>query len=717
MSVRTRYVLALLFIALLATASVTISFFIFQQQKEDAYIINVAGQQRMLSQRINLLAQRLSQCDGNEEHIIDVLDSAIDKFSRNHRYLLALENVPVAIRTQFLGEGLLDERVTTYSQVAQSYARNPECGALPAYFKLSFTDPLLMSLDQVVQLFEMDATGRVEMVSKVQWVIWTLMLLILLAVGVFLFWPMERSIRSNITKLQRALANANRSEAMARHANKAKTEFLASMSHELRTPMNGIFGMIELALDKPNRAPYFLQKAKGAGNQLLALINDLLDLAKIESGKLSIEKVPFNLLQLIDDIATVQEVHARNKQLKFTYNRLSSLPDFIESDPLRIGQILNNLLSNAIKFTIKGEVALEVGIFIKNQSHQLKLIVRDTGIGIDDKKLNIVFERFTQADQSTTREFGGTGLGLSITKQLSALLGGHISVTSIAGEGSEFTVTIPIDIVKAPVASEKVKRALSCAIVDDLLSSREYLSHIVSEVGLKTEVFESAMEFLESANSFDVLIVDLSMPRMSGADLLENLYAQNRDELPYVIMVSAALEEMESSEQVESLIWRTHAKPLNRQSLENDLIEIAQLHDRWESSKLQGVTEKTSILIVEDNELNAEVAKSMLEDAGYLVSVVHNGEVAVNACLMEHFDAILMDMNMPVMDGVSATVKLREELKLSTPIIALSANAFEDEKQKCLAAGMNDFLTKPIDKALLLKTIKTCLERNTEHSE
>ncbi len=717
MSVRISYVSALMLIALLATASVTISYFIFLQQKEDAYIINVAGQQRMLSQRINLLAQRLSQCDDNQAHIADVLHSAIDKFSRNHRYLLALENVPVTIRTQYMGEGRLDERVATYSQAAQNYVEKPACGELPPYFKLSFTDPLLMSLDQVVQLFELDATARVELVSNVQWVIWALMLLILLAVGVFLFLPMERSIHLNISKLKLALSKAKKSENLARQANKAKSEFLASMSHELRTPMNGIFGMIELALDKPNRAPYFLQKAKGAGNQLLALINDLLDLAKIESGKLSIEKVAFNLLQLIDDIATVQEVHARNKQVVFNYKRLSSLPDFIESDPIRIGQILNNLLSNAIKFTSKGKVTLEVGIFIKDKSHHLKLIVRDTGIGIDEKKLNTVFERFTQADQSTTREFGGTGLGLSITKQLSELLGGSISVRSKVGEGSAFTVIIPIDIVKAPVASEKAKRALSCAIVDDLLSSREYLSHIVNEVGLKKAVFKSAREFLDCNNAYDVLIVDLSMPGMSGIDLLENLYAQNREELPYVIMVSAALEDMECSEQVESLIWRTHSKPINRQSLENDLIEIAQLHDRWESSSEQQLKGELSVLVVEDNGLNAEVAKTILEDAGYQVSVVHNGEIAVNVCLLEDFDVILMDMNMPVMDGVAATVKLRQELKLSTPIIGLSANAFDDEKQKCMEAGMDDFLTKPIDKALLLKTIEGFVEKASDQPE
>ncbi|NMH59520.1 response regulator [Alteromonas ponticola] len=717
MSIRVRYVVTLILFALLATVSVAISYFTNSQQKEDAYIINVAGQQRMLSQRISLLAAKLSNCDDNQQSVASLMDNTLGNFTRNHHFLMALENVPVAIRAQYLGEEKLDERVTAFIDVARAHALNPTCGSLPAYFQLSFIDPLLSSLDQVVQQFKREADLRIKRVNRVQWSLWAVMLIMLIMVGLFLFLPMERSLRANIEKLELALIKAKRAESMANYANQAKSEFLASMSHELRTPMNGIFGMIELALDKPKRAPYFLQKAKGAGNQLLVLINDLLDLSKIESGKLAIDKVTFNLLQLIDDIAAVQEVHARNKQLKFTYNRLTALPDFINSDPVRVGQILNNLLSNAIKFTRHGEVTLEVGIFIKEQTHHLQFTVKDTGIGIEHTKLKKVFERFTQSDQSSHREFGGTGLGLAISKQLCELLGGDISVSSKVGKGSEFVAVLPIEIVKTPVASEKVKRALRCAIVDDLLSSREYLSHIVAEVGLRKELFSSASEFLRSSTKFDILIVDLSMPGMNGVELLENLHAQRRGTLPYVILISAALEKMECSEQVESLIWRTHGKPVNRQTLEADLMEIAQLHERWEKNRQPSAHSVPSILVVEDNELNAEVAKAILQDAGYQVSVVYNGEIAVNVCLMETFDAILMDMNMPVMDGVTATYKLRNELKITTPIIALSANVFEEEQKKCIDAGMDDFVTKPIDKATLLSTLEKYTKRKNEQPD
>ncbi len=706
MSIKLRYLSALLLVAIIVSASAISMRYVFKAQENDAIVINVAGQQRMLSQRIALFVQRVSVCDSSTAEYTTRLVEIVNKFEANHLYLTALPSLPAKLTYMYFGPENVDKETRDYIKSARAYAADPLCKVIPDAFSAKQTESLLSLLNKVVQQFENDAKSRVTYVEELEMGLWIVTLLILLLEAFFIFRPMEKEITANIERLDKAIIEAKNAEKKALKASKAKSEFLANMSHELRTPMNGLFGMIELAIDNPSKNNYYLKKAKNAGRQLLMLINDILDLSKIEAGKLRIENISFDLYQSIDDVVSLQAIYCRKKGLEFSYQKESDLPDTIIGDPSRISQVLHNLLSNAIKFTETGQVALHVSVIVKNKKHYLTYVVKDTGIGISKENQLSVFNKFEQADQTTTRVYGGTGLGLSISAKLAELMDGTLSVESTLGEGSTFTFSIPICIDKRalPVQSDVM---LNCAIVDDLQTSREYFEHIVKLQGLKAKTYESASEFLnDKPDSYDLLILDLSMPNIDGVSAIEAMLSANLKHMPYILLASAVLEHLECSDEVRNAIWRSHAKPVDRRTIERDLVELQTLvqHNSLEHDTKQNLGKH--ILVVEDNEINAEVVKSMLENEHYEVSLAFDGQKAIDACLIQDFDLILMDLQMPVLDGLAATQKLRNEYNLITPIVALTANAFAEDRAECLEAGMNDFIAKPIDKVKLLSTVE-----------
>ena len=436
------------------------------------------------------------------------------------------------------------------------------------------------------------------------------------------------------------------------------------------------------------------------------LINDILDISKIEAGKIKIEQAPVDLLQVLDDVVSLQRVYCQRKGLEFHYLKDPDLPHVIKGDITRISQILHNLLSNAIKFTEQGSVTLKVTYTKRPNGNYLSFDVIDTGIGIESSKLDNIFKKFEQADQSTTREYGGTGLGLSIAKQLAKLMLGDINVTSFVGQGSTFSFTMAAEESQLPDINVEPCANLRCAIVDDLQTSREYFEHVVTSMSIVPQSYDSAKAYLsDSPLAFDVIILDLSMPEMSGVDLLEQLKAMNPDKFPKIILISAELERLEDENDVSELIWRTHAKPINRRELEHDLGRLIETKPVSHNDVKEG-NKKKRILLAEDNEINAEIVKTILQSEGYKFLHVKNGKDAVDVGKRHQFDLILMDCNMPVMGGIEASTILRKALEVDTPIVALTANAFAEDKEECLAAGMTDFLAKPLDKDTLLVCIK-----------
>ena len=701
MTIRTRYIVALLLTASLVTLSFTVLYNLIGAQKLDAEIINIAGQQRMLSQRIALFANTKAVC-GTEDKRQSFIN-AVNKFKTNHQRLINLEDLSSPIQAIYFGDLQLDKKVKSFiSQSEMLYqARNCEANET---FSIDNVSVLLTQLNDVVDLFEQEASQRVDFVATIEIYLWLGTLTLLVIEAIFIFSPMEKEIRSSISRLTSLKVEAENAAREAKKASQAKSEFLSSMSHELRTPMNGLFGMIELSIDNPSKGSMYLKKAKTAGRQLLVLINDILDISKIEAGKIKIEKAPVDLLQVLDDVVSLQRVYCQRKGLNFQYNKQAELPHIIEGDITRISQVLHNLLSNAIKFTERGSVTLDVRVEQLQDGMKLTFDVIDTGIGITPEKLPHIFDKFEQADQSTTRVYGGTGLGLSIAQQLARLMGGDIAVMSKEGEGSTFSFHMIAHPSKLPDIPITPSTSLRCAVVDDLQTSREYFDHIVVSAGIYSKSFESAAEFLaDDPFSYDVIILDLSMPEMSGIDLLKELAKQNK-EIPKVILISAELERMQNEDDMSDMIWRTHAKPINRRELEQDLSKLLEKPSKT-SHFHEAPVKSQRILLAEDNEINAEIVKTMLQAEGYKVLHVKNGKDALEACKRHTFDFILMDCNMPIMGGIEASLNIRNTLKLETPIAALTANAFVEDKEECLGAGMNDFLAKPLDKETLLACI------------
>ena len=704
MSVTKLYVLALLFIAIIVTASAAVIMHTLSTQTDDAEIINVAGQQRMLSQRVALLQLMVNSCDENAVTLIPKLTDSINLFTHNHQKLISVDDLPKPAFDLYFGRTHLDRQVNEFIQQSREFLNNLNCNKpRPMYVEFDDADELLVGLDTIVSILEQDSSRRIDNLKMIEIALWLITILVLLLEALFVFRPMETSIRHALKEMTEAKQHAEA-------ASKAKSEFLASMSHELRTPMNGLFGMIDLAIDNPHKSAGYLKRAKVAGKQLLTLINDVLDLSKIEAGRLTVKHVAFDLYQLIDDTVSVQSVYCQQKGLSFHYERNDNLPQRLISDPTRITQILLNILNNAIKFTDHGSVSFRVKLAVESQQHRLIVEIQDTGCGISKEALDIIFNRFEQVDQSNTRLKGGTGLGLSISKKLTDLLNGELTVHSEVGVGSTFTFNIPVEVDRADVKTEQTGSPIRCAIVDDLQTSREYIAHICQQKGIEVESFNDASEFLASKpERFDLLLLDLSMPNIDGVQTLEHMREHVSGTMPYIIVISAIVEHLECSEDIRKMVWRFHAKPIDRQELEADLREIYHMINARHVKISEQHAHDRHILLVEDNDINAEIVEQMLSNYGYKITHVKNGKDAVNACTAGQYDLVLMDLQMPIMDGIEATRIIRQDKGVTTPIIALTANAFEDDRSLCEAIGMNGFVSKPVGKITLISTIESVL--------
>jgi signal transduction histidine kinase/DNA-binding response OmpR family regulator len=557
------------------------------------------------------------------------------------------------------------------------------------------------------------------------------------AAGIVLFaffWI--TSLRNRVRARTRQLEEANRSTEQARkqaeEASRAKGEFLANMSHEIRTPMNGVLGMIELALDAglTHEQAELIEIAKSSANSLLTVINDILDFTKIEAGKLELDPIPFRLRESIHRIMKPLAFRAEEKGLELLTNIRADVPDGIVADPTRLAQVIINLAGNALKFTSSGEVELGVSVErMENERVLLRFSVRDTGIGIPAEKQRSVFEAFSQADAATTRKFGGTGLGLTISSRLVRLMGGTIWVESEHGEGSCFHFTLdapiaPATELESEQAAQSVRLAgLSVLIVDDNASSRRILSDVVAAQGMLPVAAENAIEALEHLQTaaemrapFPLALLDCHMPDVDSFALAGQIRQTELFAGTTLLMLTSAGQRGDAARCRALGINAYLTKPVSPFQLLNAM-SLALWSPSEPEHPVHLITRHTlpanpaelRILLAEDNLVNQKVARRMLEKMHHSVTVVGNGCEVLRALEQESFDLILMDVQMPEMDGIQATAAIRrKEMAGNThiAIIALTANAMAGDRELCLRAGMDGYVMKPIRSQELFSEIE-----------
>jgi PAS domain S-box-containing protein len=516
-------------------------------------------------------------------------------------------------------------------------------------------------------------------------------------------------------------------KAKAEEATKMKSMFLANMSHEIRTPMNAIIGLSHLALKTPLNAKQrdYVAKVHNAGTSLLAVINDILDFSKIEAGKLDLETIDFKLDEVISSVTTLTAQKAHEKGLEFLAHVAPGIPEHLVGDPLRLGQILTNFVNNAVKFTERGEIRINFELVERTGDKvQLKFSVRDTGIGMTPEQSAKLFQPFTQADMSTTRKHGGTGLGLTICRRLVELMGGRIWLESEPGVGSTFFFTVWLRVGDAKGSGRSVPAKLGhlrALVVDDNQAAREILQEPLSAVVGRVDAVASGKEAIarvkqhDATEPYDIVFMDWRMPVMDG--LLVSRHIKSDETLshqPAIVLVTAFGRE-EVREEAERLqLDGFLVKPVTKSMIVDTLVnvfasaggEAAVATEGGQEARLRGAR----ILLAEDNEINQQIAMELLEGAGATVKIAGNGREAVeilsNGPQPPPFDMVLMDLQMPEMDGYQATAKLRSDPRFTAlPIIAMTAHATIEERQRCLAAGMNDHVSKPIDPEMLFETL------------